>query len=102
MAATVGHIGSDAAEEIATNQGADPVLELLRLGERLVAETRRTVDGALCQLQLWLHARQTIRDPQATRWLEEARRSVKDGTAQRQASTREDILRAMEKAAGQH
>jgi hypothetical protein len=102
VAATVERIGNGAVDESAPGQTPDPVLETLRIVEALVARTRRAVDQALCRVQLRLHAWQTARDPETMQWLDETRRAIKDGTAQKQASTREDILRAMEKAAGQH
>lgn len=74
----------------------DPVGQLLRVSEAIVATARRVVDVGLSRLQLRLHAWQVDRDPDARSWVEDALRKVKDGTATADASSREDILKAIE------
>lgn len=80
---------------------ADPVTQMLRISEAVVATARNFLDGTLCRVQLRLHAWQVDRDPATRPWVEDALRSTKDGTAATNASTREDILKAIEKSAGQ-
>ena len=100
MAAIANGVGHGARED-AHPPGPDPVLEVLRVAEVVVSTTREALDKALCRVQLQLHAWQTTRDPETLSWLDQARRSVKDGTAASRASSREDILHDIEKSASQ-
>ena len=80
----------------------EAILEALRLTEAAVATARKAIDGALVRVQLRLHAWRTARDPETPEWLEHARRAVKDGSAAERASTRQEILAAIDKSAPQH
>ena len=100
MAAIANGVGHDASEN-AQPPRPDPLVELLRVAEVMVATTREVLDKGLCRVQLRLHAWQTMLDSETSTWLYQARRSVKDGTAPTRASSREDILLAMEKSASQ-
>lgn len=72
------------------------LLPVLRAADRGVARARRWSGPALDRLQLRLKLWRTALDPATAVWIEEAKRSVADGTAAAEAWTADDLRRMAE------
>jgi hypothetical protein len=72
------------------------LLPVLGAAERGVASARRWSGPALDRLQLRLKVWRTALDPATAVWIEEAKRSVEDGSAAARAWTADDLRRLIE------
>jgi hypothetical protein len=72
------------------------LLPVLRAAERGLGRARRWSGPALDRLQLRLKLWRTALDPATAAWIEEAKRSVEDGSAAARAWTADDLRRLIE------